>query len=144
MAPRANGKSREQEAADAYRQGAGQATLALRPADMRQVNSALLSRHSASIIPSSPERRETEMVGKRIFVVLAVAANLSILGAAPVAAGNQTRWWERGGFVKPCSLDGVNPAFHPGIFGNRATARSYGFLQSQDGAWHVIPNCRPF
>jgi hypothetical protein len=84
------------------------------------------------------------MVGKQVFVALAVAANLSILGAPPAAAGNQTRWWERGGFVKPCSLDGVNPAYHPGIFGNRAVARSYGFVQSRDGAWYVIPNCRLF
>ena len=85
------------------------------------------------------------MVGERVFAVLAVAANLSILGAAPVAAASEgTRWWERGGFVKRCSLDGVNPVFHPWIFGNRAIAMSYGFVQSRDGAWHVIPNCRPF
>ena len=81
------------------------------------------------------------MSGKRALVVLAVAAGFGILGAAPAAAGGQTRWWDRGGFVKPCSLDGVNPVFHPGIFGNRAVARSYGFVQSRDGTWHVIDNC---
>ena len=52
--------------------------------------------------------------------------------------------WRRnrkGGFVKPCSLDGVNPVYHPDIFGNPAVARSFGFVLSRDGAWHVIPNC---
>ena len=83
------------------------------------------------------------MVGERVFVVLAVAANLSILGAAPVAAASEdTRWWERGGFVKRCSLDGVNPVFHPEIFGNAATAYAYGFVRSRGGAWQVRPNCQ--
>jgi hypothetical protein len=43
--------------------------------------------------------------------------------------------------VLPCSLDGVNPVHHPHIFGNPAVARSYGFVRSRDGAWHVVPNC---
>jgi hypothetical protein len=81
------------------------------------------------------------MFGKRDFAVLSVVAGLGILNAAPAAAGDETRWWDRGGFVKPCSLDGVNPAYHPWIFGNPAIARSYGFVLSRDGAWHVIANC---
>jgi len=48
----------------------------------------------------------------------------------------------RGGYVIPCSLDGVNPVYHPGIFGNPAVARSYGFVYGRDGAWHVVPGCR--
>ncbi len=84
------------------------------------------------------------MNGKRALVVLAVAANLAMVGAAPAVAGDETRWWDRGGFVKPCSLDGINPAYHPTIFGNPAVARSYGFVRSRDGAWHVMPNCRAF
>jgi hypothetical protein len=47
-----------------------------------------------------------------------------------------------GGFVKPCSLDGVNPAYHRGIFGNPAVARSYGFYVGPDRLWHVVPGCR--
>jgi hypothetical protein len=35
----------------------------------------------------------------------------------------------------PGSLDGVHPAYHPGIFGNPAVARSYGFVTSRDGSW---------
>jgi hypothetical protein len=42
----------------------------------------------------------------------------------------------------PGSLDGVNPAYHPGIFGNPAVARSYGFVKSRDGGWHVRPGWR--
>jgi hypothetical protein len=66
---------------------------------------------------------------------IALAAAL-ILGTASAAlAGDQTD--ERGGYVMPGSLDGVNPAYHPGIFGNPAVARSYGFVKSRDGTWHV-------
>jgi hypothetical protein len=42
--------------------------------------------------------------------------------------------------VMPGSLDGVNPAYHPGIFGNPAVARSYGFVKSRNGTWHVQPD----
>jgi hypothetical protein len=42
-----------------------------------------------------------------------------------------------GGNVRPCSLDGVNPVYHPQIFGSAAIARTYGFVQSPDQTWHV-------
>jgi hypothetical protein len=42
----------------------------------------------------------------------------------------------------PGSLDGVNPAYHPDIFGNAATAAAYGFVQSRDGNWHVRSDWR--
>ena len=46
------------------------------------------------------------------------------------------------GFVVPCSLDGVNPAYHPSIFGNPRIAREeYGFIRSRDGTWHIERNC---
>jgi hypothetical protein len=46
------------------------------------------------------------------------------------------------GFVIPCSLDGINPAYHPSIFGNPILARQeYGFIRSRDGTWHVEKNC---
>ena len=70
------------------------------------------------------------------FIALAIIA-LSILGAASAAAGSD-RDRGRGACVVPCSLDGVNPAYHPGIFGNPAVARSYGFVKSH-GTWHVQP-----
>jgi hypothetical protein len=79
----------------------------------------------------------------RAFLVLAVATALGALGAPSAAWAKDTRWWERGGFVKPCSLDGVNPAYHPYIFGNPAFARAvFGFVQARDGTWRVEPNCR--
>jgi hypothetical protein len=40
----------------------------------------------------------------------------------------------------PGSLDGVNPADHPGIFGNAATAKAYGFVKTRQGTWIVAPN----
>ena len=43
-----------------------------------------------------------------------------------------------------CSLVGVNPVYHPEIFGNPAAARSYGFVQSPDRVWRVESNCRRY
>jgi hypothetical protein len=81
------------------------------------------------------------MNGKKAFVALAVTAALGILGAAPATASDHDR--DRGrerGYVLPCSLAGVNPVYHPEIFGNAATAYAYGFVRSRDG-WQVRPNC---
>jgi hypothetical protein len=72
--------------------------------------------------------------------VSSLAVVLTVFGAASAALAGPERW-PRGGFVKACSLDGVNPAYHPGIFGNPVVARSYGFVRGRDGAWHVIENC---
>ncbi len=84
------------------------------------------------------------MNGRKAFIALAGAAALSALGAASAIANDRDddRTLERGGSVVPCSLSGVNPAFHPEIFGNAATARSFGFVQAPDHTWHVIPGCR--
>ena len=67
-----------------------------------------------------------------------VLATALILGTASAAlAGSDRDDTTGGGYVMPGSLDGVNPVYHPGIFGNPAVARSYGFVQSRDGSWHV-------
>jgi len=84
------------------------------------------------------------MSGRRLFLAISAVLAIGMVGADSAAAGGQTRWWDRGGFVKPCSLEGVNPAYHPGIFGNAAVARAYGFVQSRDGTWHVMSNCHPY
>ena len=69
---------------------------------------------------------------------IALAAAL-ILGTASGALASDRE--DTGGYVMPGSLDGVNPALHPGIFDNSATAKTYGFVQSADGTWHVAsPN----
>jgi hypothetical protein len=83
------------------------------------------------------------MSGRKAFIALVVTtAALGILGAASAAANDRSdeRSRERGSVV-PCSLDGVNPVFHPEIFGNPAAAAAYGFVRSRDGAWQVRPNC---
>jgi hypothetical protein len=67
---------------------------------------------------------------------IALAAAL-ILGTASAALAGSENTEERGGYVMPGSLVGVNPVYHPDIFGNAATARSYGFVQSADHTWHV-------
>jgi hypothetical protein len=83
------------------------------------------------------------MSGKRAFVAIAVASVLGLLStSAAWSSFDHSR--DKGGFVKPCSLDGVNPLIHPDISGNPAVARSYGFVQSRYGGWRVEPNCRPF
>ena len=68
---------------------------------------------------------------------IALAAALVIGTASAALAGQPIDRTAPGGHVMPGSLDGVNPAYHPGIFGNPAVARSYGFEKSRDGTWHV-------
>ena len=79
---------------------------------------------------------------KGLFVTATTLA-LGILGTVPAAAsdhnGNQDR---PRAYVVPCSLDGVNPVYHPEIFGNPAVAKAYGFVQGLDRVWRVESNCR--
>ena len=85
------------------------------------------------------------MNGMNAFVALALTAALSILGATSAAAGgDRDRGNRERGYVVPCSLVGVNPVYHPDIFGNAGTAYAYGFVRSRDGAWQVIPSCHPY
>jgi len=72
-------------------------------------------------------------------IALAIAL---ILGTASAALASDSGENDMGGYVLPGSLDGVNPVYHPGIFGNPAVARSYGFVKSRDGSWHVRPDWR--
>jgi hypothetical protein len=83
------------------------------------------------------------MRDKKAILALAIITALGVLGAAPaVARDDIDKRGERGGSVVPCNLSGVNPAFHPEIFGNPAlAAREYGFVKSRDGTWQVVPNC---
>jgi hypothetical protein len=72
-------------------------------------------------------------------VVLGTVATLTVPG---IAAGSERGTGrDRGGHVVPCSLDGVNPAYHPEIFGNPAAARSFGFVMGPGGTWHVSAGC---
>jgi hypothetical protein len=49
---------------------------------------------------------------------------------------------KQGEVVVRCTLNRINPALHPEIFGHPTVALSYGFVRSRDGTWHVQPNCR--
>jgi len=81
------------------------------------------------------------MTRKKALLPLAVIlGTLGIPSAAWSQCPDDRRC--RGGFVVPCSLDGVNPVHHPHIFGNPALAyRIYGFVRARDGAWYVERNC---
>ena len=70
-------------------------------------------------------------------------ATALILGTACAALAGSENTENRGGFVIPCSLDGVNPVYHPRIFGDPAVAREYGFVKSRDSSWQVEKKLRP-
>ncbi len=80
------------------------------------------------------------MTGKKAFAVLAFTA-LGVVGMTSAAWSSLFHNRERGGYVIPCSLDGVNPVHHPDICGNPAVARSYGFVLGPDRVWHVRSDC---
>jgi hypothetical protein len=73
-------------------------------------------------------------------IVLAAAL---ILGTASAALASDHED-QSGGFVMPGSMDGVNPVYHPDIFGNPATAKAYGFVQSPNGgtAYGFVPSVK--
>ena len=77
--------------------------------------------------------------GMRLF---AIAVALSLLGISVAMASFFGDGRHKGGYEKPCSLDGVNPVYHPDIFGNPAVAKAYyGFVRGRDGTWQVQNNC---
>lgn len=80
------------------------------------------------------------MSNKRTLIALSAALALGILGAATAAQAGTDNGSNSGGYVVPGSLDGVNPAYHPGIFGNPAKAKAYGFVPSVEHGqtvWHT-------
>ena len=82
------------------------------------------------------------MNGTRAFVLLAGIAALASLSTASTSWAQhvQKKGFQGGtGHLKHCSLSGVNPIYHPDVFGDPAVAKSYGFVQSKDGRWHVSP-----
>ena len=79
------------------------------------------------------------MTRSKAFAVIGITTALGVLDddSAAAKAGRHSS-----GAVVPCSLDGVNLAYHPAIFDNPAVARSYGFVRGQDGVWRVASDCR--
>ena len=89
-------------------------------------------------------QEDTAMLGKIALIVLVGVTVFGVSIATSVAGGRDDSGArrDRTGSVVPCSLDGINPAYHPEIFGNPAAAfAQYGFTRSRDGTWHVVPNC---
>ena len=80
------------------------------------------------------------MSGTKTFVALAVFIGLASSSAVFAKDGIDTRD-HPGGAVVPCSLAGVNPAYHPEVFANPAIAASMGFVRGADGIWRVGPTC---
>jgi hypothetical protein len=68
----------------------------------------------------SGEQQEIIVNTKKILIALSTATVLG-LGAASAALASDHE--ETGGFVMPGSMDGVNPAYHPGLFPNAANGR---------------------
>jgi hypothetical protein len=84
-------------------------------------------------------KQEAGMIGKTTLIRVGIVTALGVVGASVASAQQEDR---RAGDVTPCSLSGVNPADHPGIFGNPQVAREqYGFVKAPDGSWTVMPNC---
>ena len=69
------------------------------------------------------------MISKKTLKMLSMVLALGVLGGASAArASNENDGGnETGGYVLPGSRDGVNPAYHRGIFGNPFAANAYGF-----------------
>lgn len=83
------------------------------------------------------------MIGNKTLSTLLLATAVGALAVtSAVASDRSSNRSDRGGFVVPGSLVGVNPAYHPDIFGNPAAASAYGFVQSRDGVWHVRGDLR--
>jgi hypothetical protein len=93
---------------------------------------------------SRREREEATMRETKALVALAASAALVVLGVTSATAADHENARDRSGSVRPCSLDGVNPAYHPDIFANPAAAKSYGFVLGPDRSWHVRAGCSPF
>jgi hypothetical protein len=77
----------------------------------------------------------------KISVCVAIALGILSTASAALAGGDNDDGAHEGGFVIRCSLDGVNPVYHPDIFGNPAVAREYGFVKSRNGGWQVEKVC---
>jgi hypothetical protein len=77
------------------------------------------------------------IANKTLSTFLLAAALGAVAMTSAVASDRNDSRGERGGYVLPGNLGGVNPVYHPEIFGNPAAAAAYGFVQSRDGVWHV-------
>jgi hypothetical protein len=87
------------------------------------------------------------MIGNKSFIMLSLAAALGVLGAGSLAQGasENNGGNETGGFVKPPSMVGVNPAYHPRWFPQygrvmRSYDRADRAIYSGAGAYAFVPS----
>ena len=66
------------------------------------------------------------MSGRRTSIAISAAIVLGIVGAATAALANDSGENDRGGYVVPGSMVGVNPVYHPDLFG-KAGGGAYGY-----------------
>jgi hypothetical protein len=62
-----------------------------------------------------------------LFALSAAVAIGVLIGGSAAQAGSKDDADCCGGSLVPGSLVGVNPVYHPDIFGNPSAARAYGF-----------------
>ena len=66
------------------------------------------------------------MIGKKTLIAISAATALGILGAASTVWANDSSDEDRGGYVVPGSMVGVNPVYHPEWFGKASKAGNTG------------------
>jgi hypothetical protein len=89
-----------------------------------------LARLADTLTTTRQFREGSVMTRSKAFAIIVITTGLGLLGADSAAARSHAHGT---GAVVPCSLDGINPTYHPAIFDNPAVARSYGFVKGQDG-----------
>ena len=67
------------------------------------------------------------MRGNQVLIAASTALAIGLLGGASVALANDSGENDMGGFVVPGSTVGVNPVYHPELFGRTTGPSAYGY-----------------
>ena len=68
-----------------------------------------------------------------------VLATVLVLSSAVAALAASDQREERGGFVVEGSMDGVNPVYHPDLFGNLNAQATKRTIQQDRSEWGKAP-----
>jgi hypothetical protein len=80
------------------------------------------------------------MTYKKSLIALSAALAIGLLGAASVAqASSDNQSSDRSGFVMPGSMEGVNPAYHPDLFGSAHTGNAGSAYGNAGSAYGYAP-----
>jgi len=77
------------------------------------------------------------MSGRRTSIAISAAIVLGIVGAATAALANDSGENDRGGYMVPGSMVGVNPVYHPGWFGQGGSG-AYGYAPASIQTHHPV------